>query len=436
LKIALDNIDEVVQIIKSSSDVNQARERLMERFALSERQSQAILDMRLQKLTSLETKKIEEELQEVRALIAYLKDLLSSEQKILTVVREESEEIAEKYGDDRKTEILVDEIEEINIEDLIQKEDMVVLVSNKGYIKRVPVSSYRNQGRGGKGSSSAKLISEDFIEHLFIASTHDYILFVTNAGKAYWMKVHEIPEGSRVSRGTHIKSLLEISANEDITTIINMQEFSEEQFLIMATARGIVKKVKTNDFRNARTRGIIAIKLDQGDRLITAVLSQGDNEIVLVSRNGNALRFHEESVRAMGRASRGVCGIKLQNDDELAGILRVASEEMMLLVSENGLGKRVDYDNFSPHGRATRGQIAYKISERSGEIVGVLSVLEGDDLVCITSHGNTIKLHVKDVPIQGKAAQGVSIVNITTPDMVVDVARVIMEKDEEEPVAE
>ncbi|WP_020613791.1 DNA topoisomerase (ATP-hydrolyzing) subunit A [Sediminispirochaeta bajacaliforniensis] len=432
LKIALDNIDEVVQIIKSSSDVNQARERLMERFKLSERQSQAILDMRLQKLTSLETKKIEEELREVLALIAYLKDLLSSEQKILGVVRDETEEIAQKYGDDRKTDIVADEVEEINIEDLIQKEDMVVLVSNKGFIKRVPVSSYRNQGRGGKGSSSAKLINEDFIKHLFIASTHDYILFVTNEGKAYWMKVHEIPEGSRASRGTHIKALLEISANEDITTIVSLQEFSEEHYLFMATARGIVKKVKTSDFRNARTRGIIAIKLDNGDTLITAVLTHGDSEIVIVSRNGNALRFHEDQVRAMGRASRGVTGIRLQSDDELAGILRVEDNEKMLLLSENGLGKRVEYDHFSLHGRGTRGQIAYKTSERSGEIVGVLSVLEEDDLVCITSQGNTIKLHVSDVPVQGKTAQGVNIVTITAPDVVVDVARVMNDKDEEE----
>jgi len=264
LKIALDNIDEVVQIIKSSNDVNEARERLMARFALSEKQSQAILDMRLQKLTSLETKKIEEELREIQALIAYLKDLLSSEHKILQVVREETEEIAQKYGDDRRTEIVIDEVEEINIEDLIQKEDMVVLVSNKGYVKRVPVSSYRSQGRGGKGSSSAKLISEDFVEHLFIASTHDYILFVTNEGKAYWMKVHEIPEGSRASRGSHIKALLEISANEDITTIVSLEGFREDQYLFMATARGIVKKVRTIDFRNARRRGIIAIKLDDG----------------------------------------------------------------------------------------------------------------------------------------------------------------------------
>ncbi len=427
LKIALDNIDEVVQIIKSSGDVNEARERLMARFALSERQSQAILDMRLQKLTSLETKKIEEELREIMALIAYLKDLLASEQKILQVVRDETEEIAQKYGDDRRTEIVIDEVEEINIEDLIQKEDMVVLVSNRGFIKRVPVTSYRSQGRGGKGSSSAKLINEDFIEHLFIASTHDYILFVTNEGKAYWMKVHEIPEGSRASRGTHVKALLEISANEDITTIVSLQGFTEEQFLLMATARGIIKKVKTHDFRNARTRGIIALKLDDGDRLITAVLTNGQNEVVLVSRNGNALRFHEDQVRAMGRASRGVTGIRLQNDDELAGILRVEDEEMMLLLSENGLGKRVDYDNFSPHGRATRGQIAYKKSDRSGEIVGVLSVLEDDDLVCITSQGNTIKLQVADVPIQGKTAQGVNIVTITAPDVVVDVARVMNE---------
>ncbi|MCF7949571.1 MAG: DNA topoisomerase (ATP-hydrolyzing) subunit A, partial [Spirochaetia bacterium] len=310
LKIALDNIDEVVQIIKSSSNAEDARTKLMERFALSERQAQAILDMRLQKLTSLETKKIVEELEEIRKLIAYLRDLLASEQKILAVVKEESLEIAAKYGDDRRTEIVIDEVDEINIEDLIKKEDMAVLLSNKGFIKRVPVSSYRSQGRGGKGSSSASLRNEDFIEHLFIANTHDYILFVSSAGKAYWVKVHELPEGSKTSRGSHIKTLLQISANEEITSVIDLQEFSEEKYIFMATRRGIVKKVRTSDFSNAKTRGIIALNLTPNDKLISSILTDGDNDVVLLSRSGNALRFHEEAVRAMGRSSRGVQGMK------------------------------------------------------------------------------------------------------------------------------
>ena len=432
LKIALDNIDEVIQIIKSSKNVEEARERLIERFELSERQAQAILDMRLQRLTSLETKKIIEELEEIRKLIAYLRDLLSSETKILAVVKEETQEIATKFGDERSTEILTEEVEEINVEDLIKREDMAVLLSNKGFIKRVPVSSYRSQGRGGKGSSSVTLRSEDFIEHLFIASTHDYILFITSEGKAYWMKVHEIPEGSKTSRGSHIKTLLAISANEEITSVINLTDFSENEFIFMATRRGIVKKVKTSDFTNARTRGIIALNLSSNDRLMSSVLTDGKNEVILISRSGNALRFHEEVVRAMGRNSRGVQGLKLSSNDELIGVLRVSEGEQMFLVSENGFGKRVEYDNFNPHGRGTRGQIAYKTDEKTGEVVGTLSVGEEDDIVCITSQGNSIKLQVETIPSQGRLARGVILVNIEKPDQLVGVARVVNEKDEEE----
>ena len=432
LKIALDNIDEVIKIIKSSNNVEDARNRLIDRFKLSERQAQAILDMRLQKLTSLETKKIVQELEEIRKLITYLRDLLSSEAKILGVVKEETREISEKYGDERKTEILIEEIGEINVEDLIKREDMAVLLSNKGFIKRVPVSSYRSQGRGGKGSSSATLRSEDFIEHLFIASTHDYILFITSEGKSYWMKVHEIPEGSKTSRGSHIKTLLAISANEEITSVINLTDFSEDEFIFMATRKGIVKKVKTSDFANARTRGIIALKLGPNDRLISSVLTNGDNDVILISRSGNALRFHEESVRSMGRNSRGIQGLKLSADDELIGVLRVSEGEQMFLVSENGLGKRVEYENFNVHGRATRGQIAYKLDEKTGEIVGTLSLSSDDDIVCITSQGNSIKLQAEDIPIQGRQARGVILVNIEKPDQLVGVARVVNDKDDEE----
>jgi DNA gyrase subunit A len=296
----------------------------------------------------------------------------------------------------------------------------------------VPVSSYRSQGRGGKGSSSVTLRSEDFIEHLFIASTHDYILFITSEGKAYWMKVHEIPEGSKTSRGSHIKTLLAISANEEITSVINLTDFSEDEFIFMATRRGIVKKVKTSDFTNARTRGIIALNLSSNDRLMSSVLTNGKNEVILISRSGNALRFHEEVVRAMGRNSRGIQGLKLSSNDELIGVLRVSDGEQMFLVSENGFGKRVEYNNFNPHGRGTRGQIAYKTDEKTGEVVGTLSVGEEDDIVCITSQGNSIKLHVETIPSQGRLARGVILVNIEKPDQLVGVARVVNEKDEEE----
>ncbi len=430
LRIALANIDEVIAIIKGSKTVELARSGLMGRFSLSEIQAQAILDMRLQRLTSLETQKVLDELAQVLAQIDYLKDLLSSEQKILEVVKKEIAEIAEKYGDDRRTEIVAEEVEEINIEDLIKKEDMVVLLSNRGFIKRVPVSAYRNQGRGGKGSSSASLLEEDFIERLFIASTHDYILFVTNEGKSYWLKVHEIPEASRAARGQHIKSLLAISANEEITAVVSLQGFTDNTFLLMATSRGVVKRVETSAFANARTRGIAAINLDAGDKLMAALLCGGNRGVVLVSRKGNALRFAEESVRAMGRASRGVLGMRLDKEDELAGALIVDAEEQMLLVSEYGFGKRIEFNLFSVHGRGTRGQVAYKTTDKTGEIVAVVAVRAEDELVCMTSQGNAIRLKVTEVPVMGKSAHGVRIVHIEKPDFLVGVARVIKEAEE------
>jgi DNA gyrase subunit A len=428
LKIALDNIDEVIAIIKKSENTEAARLNLIARFTFSEKQAQAILDMRLQRLTSLEVQKIVDELAEVRALIAYLKDLLASEQKILGVVKDETQEISNKFGDDRRTEIIEEEAEEINIEDLITEEDMVVLISNRGYIKRIPVTAYRRQGRGGKGSSSALLKEDDFIEQFFIASTHDYVLFITNQGKSYWVKVHEIPESSRQAKGQSLKVLLSLGSEEEITAVVSLRNFTDEKFVLMATRQGVVKKVAISEFTNARTRGIVAIKLDQGDSLVTALLTTGKEEVVLVTRKGNALRFGEEAVRAMGRASHGVRGIRLSNKDELAGVAMVREGEQMLLISEFGYGKRTEYDNFSPHGRGTGGQICYKATEKTGEVIGVLSVNDKDDLVCITSQGNTLKLRLAEVATLGKTAMGVRIVNITKPDVVVGVARVVKEE--------
>ena len=428
LKIALENIDEVIAIIKKSENTEAARLNLMARFAFSEMQAQAILDMRLQRLTSLEVQKVIDELAEVRALIEHLRDLLSSEQKILGVVKEETEEISNKFGDDRRTEIIEEEAEQINIEDLIAEEDMAILISNRGYIKRIPVTAYRRQGRGGKGSSSALLKEDDFIEQFFVASTHDYVLFITNQGKAYWVKVHEIPESSRQAKGQSLKVLLSLGSEEEITAVVSLRNFTDERFVLMATRQGVVKKVAISDFANARTRGIVAIKLDQGDSLVTALLTTGKEEVVLVTRKGNALRFGEEAVRAMGRASHGVQGIRLSDKDELAGVAMVQEGEQMLLVSEFGYGKRTEYDNFSPHGRGTRGQICYRATEKTGEVIGVLSVNDKDDLVCITSQGNTLKLRLAEVATLGKTAMGVRIVNITKPDVVVGVARVVKEE--------
>jgi DNA gyrase subunit A len=429
LVIALANIDEVVQIIKSSKDTDTAKQRLESRFGLDAIQSQAIMEMRLARLTSLETTKLEAELKETEARIAYLKGLLASDERINALVKTETLEIAQKYGDKRRTEIVADEIEQINIEDLIKPEEMVILISHKGFIKRVPASAYRNQGRGGKGSNTATLIDEDFLEQVFVANTHDYLLFISSEGKAYWLKVHEIPEATRAARGPHIKGLLAISPNEEITAIVDMTDFSETEYLLMGTLRGVVKKVATSAFINAKTRGIIAINIDEGDRLVSACLTRGTDEVVLITRQGQALKMTEDDVRVMGRTSRGVCGIKLEENDELTAMIRVSEAQRMLVLTEYGYGKRVDFDNFSVHGRATHGQMIYVPEERTGEIVGAIAVLDTDEVVVITSQGKTLKIDAASVSVQGKGAKGVRVLNIDKPDFVIGLDRVAKEDD-------
>jgi len=429
LIIALANIDEVIAIIKKSRDVATARLKLQERFLLSEAQSEAIVEMRLGRLTSLEVEKIEQELAELKTRIAYYKSLLADEKKLRGVIKDETKEIAEKYGDKRRTEIVAGEVENINIEDLIKKEEMMIIISNLGYVKRVPVSAYKNQGRGGKGMQSAKLAEDDYVRQIFVASTHEYVMFITSAGKAYWMKVHELPEGSRTSKGSHIKSLLTVSPNEDIAAIVSLKDFSENEFMFMGTACGVVKKVKTSEFVNAKTRGIVAINLDEGDKLVSALLTKGKDEVVLISRKGQALRTHEDNVRAMGRSSRGVTGMKLTNGDELAGMLRVDDNEKMLILSEFGYGKRVEFSEFTSHGRGTGGQKIYTVADKTGEIVGCVNVSDIEDIMCITSQGKSIKLKVSDIRVMGRSAQGVRILSIDKPDFVIGLDRIVKEDD-------
>jgi DNA gyrase subunit A len=440
LVIALANIDEVVAVIKASRDINTAKIRLQERFLLSEAQSQAIVDMRLGRLTSLEIEKLQQELEELKVQIGYLKSLLEDEKKLRGVIKDETKSIEERFGDKRRTEIVAGEVENINIEDLIKKEEMMILISNLGYVKRVPVSAYRNQGRGGKGMQSAKLTEDDFVEQIFVASTHEYIMFITSEGKAYWMKVHELPEGSRTSKGAHVKSLLTVSPNEEITAIVALKDFTDEgergPYLFMGTARGVVKKVRTSEFAYAKTRGVIAIYLDEGDKLVSALLTKGSDEVVLISRKGQALRTHEDQVRATGRSSRGVTGMKLGAADELTGVLRVDAEEKMLILSEYGYGKRVDFSEFSSHGRGTGGQRIYTVTERTGEIVGCVNVLESEEIMCITSQGKSIKLKVASIRIMGRSAQGVKILSIDKPDFVIGVDRIVKDMPEKSPEAE
>ncbi len=431
LKIALENIDEVVEIIKKSQTVVLARANLMTRFDLSEKQAQAILDLRLQKLTSMETQKILDELSEIRAIIAYLEDLLAHEEKILAVIKEETLELSGKYGVERATEINLEEVIAMNIEDLIAEEDMVVVITNRGFIKRIPAKMYKEQGRGGKGARTSDLKEDDFVEHVFLASTHSYILFVTSEGKAYWIKVFEIPEGSRVSRGKHLRTIFEFAPDEDITAMVPLEAFDEETSLFMATRKGVVKRVATYDFRNARTRGIIAINLDEGDRLARAILFHGDEDVFLVTKNGKGLRFPESSVRKMGRDSRGVRGIRLGDGDELIGVLPVREGEKMLLVSEKGYGKRTDYDEFTPHGRGTGGQKAYSCNARTGVLVAARPVHEEDSCIGITAQGKALRFAVNQVSEMGRAAFGVRILNMTGDDLVVGIARQPKEEEEE-----
>ena len=429
---AIQNIDEVIKIIKESRNEEVAKNSLKDRFQFDDVQAQAIVDMRLGRLTSLEIEKLEAELKEVEALIEYLKDLLAHPEKILNIIKDETSEVAKKYGDKRRTDIVADEVEQINVEDLIKEEEMVVLISHLGYIKAVPASTYKSQGRGGKGSNSAKLVEDDFIKQVFVASNHDYVMFISTEGKAYYIKVHEIPESSKNTRGVHIKGLLSIASDEEIATTVTLKEFSEDKFLFMATSKGVVKKVRTSDFSNAKTRGIIAINLDEGDKIVSAILTDGSNELILVSRMGQALRITEEDVRFMGRASRGVCGLRLSNEDELAGAVCVNSDEKMLLMTSFGSGKRVSFDEFMRHGRATGGQKGYNVTEKTGEVVGVISVTDSDEIMCITSQGKSLRVPADSISEQGRAAQGVRVLDINQPDMVIGIDKIANDENSEE----
>lgn len=419
LIIALNNIDEVVEIFKKSKDIPTAKETLMERFNLSEVQAQAIVNMTLGRLTSLEINKIKAELEELQLLIAHYKDLLANDHKIYLLIKDETQELVEKFGDNRRTDIVPDEVEQLDIEDLIQKEEMVILISNLGFIKRIPSSAYKNQKRGGKGSSTAKLVEDDFIDQVFTATTHDYIMFISNLGKAYYLKVHEIPEASRSTKGIHIKALLAVSSDEEINTVISLKEFSSTTHMIMVTASGIVKKITTDNFVNAKTRGIKAVNLKDGDKLVSAILTNGDDQIMLVTKQGKALRLNEKEIRNQGRSSSGVKGINISNSDELAGAVRITENQSIILLTENGYGKRINFDEFSEHGRGTSGQRIYTVTEKTGEIIGLKTVYDDDEIVCITGQGKTIRFRVDSVGIMGKTAQGVRILNIDSPDFLI-----------------
>jgi DNA gyrase subunit A len=418
LKIGLDNIDEVISIIKSSANNTIACDRLMSSFGLDDIQAQAIIDMKLGRLSQLEASKILDELAELETKINYYTSLLADEQKILDVVSEETKDLALRIGakDRRLTKIHPEEIGQSNIEDFIKEEDVVVLISNKGFAKRIPVEEYKAQGRAGKGSRTTKLQEQDFVEHMFVASTHEYVMYVTDAGKAYYTKVFQIPEASKNSKGSSIKNLLQLNADEKITTIFNFKEFDDKKYLMVATKFGVVKRCRLDLFKNARAKGVIAIILDEGDQLLHCEFVQDEDDVMLVTKNGLALRMNATDVRAMGRSTHGVRGIKLRQDDNVAGLLKVDPSKRVLMVTEKGKGKQVNYDQFMNHHRGTQGQKIFRIGDKSSTIINAVSVNEENDIVCVTLLGQTIRIHVKDISIQGRNASGVRVVTLKSKD--------------------
>ncbi len=431
-KIALDNLDAVIALIRGSASPAEARAGLMERFGLSEEQAKAILDLRLHRLTGLERDKILEEYRETLRLIEELEGILADDRKVLEILVAEFEEIRAKYGDERRTEIVA-RTEEITIEDLIAEEEMVVTISHAGYIKRNPVSLYRSQRRGGKGRMGMTTREEDFVEHLFVASTHSYILFFSDRGKVYWLKVHEIPQAGAAARGKAVVNLLPIEKGESISAFLPVREFQEGWYVLMVTRRGLVKKTDLRAFSKPwRTRGIQAITLDEGDDLIATRLTDGNQEIVLSTRNGLAIRFSEEEIRPTGRTSRGVKGIELGPGDELVAVDVVRPGTTLLTVTEKGFGKRTALEEYRRQSRAGKGIITIKTTERNGPVVGVLAVEDGDQVFLIASSGKIIRTGVGGIPVIGRNTQGVKLIDMEPGETVAAVARVVEREDEPE----
>ena len=407
LKTGLENIDEVIRIIKESEDNTIASLELQKAFSLDKVQADAIIDMKLGRLSHLETDKILSELADLEGKISYYNELLADRNKMLGVVKDEIKVIGEKYGDRRRTEIIERELDDSSPEDFIKKEEVVISISKKGFAKRLSADEYKAQGRGGKGTIGAKLVDGDFVDHLFICSSHDLVMFVTNLGKAYYIKAFEIPEGAKNSKGANVKNFIQIENNEKITNIVTFTEFAEDVCLLMVTKYGVAKKVKFNDFINAKARGVKAIILDEDDELISSDFVREEDDVMIVTKNGKGLRVNASDIRTMGRATHGVRGIKLIGDDEVVGVVPVDNSKRILMITANGKGKQVRFDQFIAHGRGTMGQKIYNI-EDSG-LVGAVAVDDDTDIVFITLKGQTIRVHAKDISIQGRAAMGVKV---------------------------
>ena len=431
LKIAVDDIDEVIKVIKKAEDPASASTQLQKKFKLSELQAEAILNMRLAKLTGLEIEKLEEELKEVRGMIKELKELLASKPKRMKLMKSELGEIARKYGDDRRTEIVSDD-GEFTVEDLIAEEDMVVTISHSGYIKRTSVSNYKRQRRGGKGLNGQNLKDEDFVEHLFIASTHDYILFFTDDGRCFWLKVHEIPQLGRATKGKPVVNLINVSAETKVSALVPVREFSEDQFLLFSTNKGTVKKTRLSEYSNPRSTGIKAIKIEEGDELMDVQITSGSNDVVLATKHGLSIRFHEQDVREMGRDTTGVKGIELaEKDDEVIGMVVVKRDATLLVVTERGMGKCSPIDEYRVQKRGGKGIITVHRTDKTGDAVSIKEVLPDDELMLITKGGMVIRMPVKGIRVSGRNTQGVRLVDLDATDRVIDVARVVPEDEGE-----
>jgi DNA gyrase subunit A len=422
LKKAIDHIDAIIATIKASKTPKEAKERLMEKFAFSDGQAQAILEMRLQRLTNLEQRKIVEEYEETIKLINRLKALLASERLIFNLIKEEVTSIRDAYGDERKTEI-VETAPEIRVEDLIAEEDMVVTITHTGYIKRNPISLYRSQHRGGKGKLGINVKEEDIVEDLFIASTHDYILFLTDAGKIHWMKVHELPQAGRATRGKAIVNLLQLSPQEKVTAILSLKDFAKDKFITFMTKRGTIKKTVLEAYSNPRSGGIIAIHLDEGDELISAKLTDGKQHLFIGTKIGKAIHFPENQIREMGRTAHGVRGIKISKEDEVVGMEVVGPHTQILTVAENGYGKRTQASAYRIQNRGGSGIFTVKRTQKTGDVIGIKTVVDEDELMVISNKGKIIRLRAVDIPIQGRSTQGVRLITLEEGERVVAVAR-------------
>ena len=418
LRIAIDNIDEVISIIRNSYD--DAKEKLMERFGLTDIQAQAILDMRLKTLSGLQREKIEEEYKQLMELIEHLRAILNSEKLVFDIIKEELIEIRDKYGDERKTKIVAAE-GEFNVEDLIKEEQSVIALTHFGYIKRMPIDTYRSQKRGGKGITGIATREEDFVKQIFTASTHDTILFFTNKGKLYKLRGYEVPEAGRTARGTAIVNLLSLDAGEKVSAVIPIQNFADGKYLLMATKNGLIKKTALSEYNSARKTGLQGITLKEEDELIAVRLTDGQDNVVLVTRNGMCITFDEKDVRPIGRVSQGVIGIRIDEDDEVIGMESIIAggKATLLAITENGFGKRTELDEYRVQIRGGKGVITYKVTQKTGKLVGVRIATDDEDVMLITDKGTIIRLKVKDISVLGRSTQGVTLMRTTDGGKVV-----------------